>query len=96
MRHGVLGPRYAYDGLTDPVFRSQVVALLRGEVLPQAQSASDSVDREVRVAIAPGATAVELVRRLDAVAEPDLPGAVSAPWRDPDGVQKRSVVLRAR
>jgi hypothetical protein len=98
MDHGVLGLRYVYDGPTDPVFRSQVDALLRGEVPPQAQSESDTIDPTVRVAVAPGATDVEMVRRLDAAsaAEPDLPATVSAPWREPDGAPHRSVVLRAR
>jgi Maltokinase N-terminal cap domain len=97
MDHGVLGLRYAYDGPTDPVFRSQVDALLRGEVSAQAQSESDTIDRTVRVAVAAGATDVAIVRGLDAAsaAEPDLPGTVSAPWRDPNGVPNRSVVLRA-
>jgi hypothetical protein len=98
MEHGVLGLRYVYDGPTDPVFRSQVDALLRGEVPPQSQSESDTVDRTVHVAVAPGATDVEIVRNLYAAsaAEPDLPGTVSAPWRDPDGVPNQSTVLRAR
>jgi hypothetical protein len=95
MDHGVLGVRYAYDGPTDPVFRFQVDALLRGEVLPQSQSESATIDPTVRVALAPGATDVEIVRRLDAASAANLPGTVSALWRDPDGVANRSVVLRA-
>lgn len=97
MDHGVLGLRYAYDGPSDPVFRSQVGALLRGDVSPQAQSESYTVDRTVRVTVAPNGMDVEIVRRLDAVsaAEPDLPGTVSAPWRAPDRASNRSVVMRA-
>ncbi|HEY0812388.1 MAG TPA: hypothetical protein VGE11_03830 [Pseudonocardia sp.] len=96
-RHGVLGLRYVYDGPTDSVFRSQVDALLRGEVAPQAQSESHTIDQTVRVAVLPGATCVEIVRRLGAAsaAEPVRPGTVSAPWRDADGAPNRGVVLRA-
>jgi hypothetical protein len=96
MDHGVLGMRYAYDGPTDAVFRSEVDALLRGEVSPQSQSESDTIDRTVRVAVSPGATGVQIVRRLDVAAagEPDLAGTVSAPWCDPAGAPYRSVVLR--
>ena len=95
MDHGVLGLRYAYDGPTDAVFRSQVDALLRGEVPPQSQSESHTVDQTVRVAVAPGVTGVQVVRRLADAPEPDLAGTVSAPWRDPDGAIHHSVVLRA-
>ncbi len=94
MEHGVLGLRYAYDGPTDAVFRSQVDALLRGEVPPQSQSESDTVDEAVRVAAWPGAAGVQVVRRLADDAEAEA-GTVSAPWRDPDGTAHRSVVLRA-
>jgi hypothetical protein len=46
--HGVLGPRWVYDGTRDPVFAAQIVALIQGTVEPQAQSQSDTPDRTVR------------------------------------------------
>jgi hypothetical protein len=47
--HGVLGPRWIYDGLQDPVLTAQLLALLRGEAVPQAQSATDTPDPSVTV-----------------------------------------------
>jgi hypothetical protein len=52
--HGVLGPRWVYDGARDPVLVSQLLALLTGRVEPQAQSISDTPDRSVTVAAVPG------------------------------------------
>ncbi|MFE9249755.1 1,4-alpha-glucan branching protein [Streptomyces sp. NPDC007088] len=45
--HGVLGKRWVYDGTHDPVLVAQVLALLRGEAAPQAQSESDTPDPSV-------------------------------------------------
>ncbi|MBR7839629.1 hypothetical protein KDL01_40635, partial [Actinospica durhamensis] len=47
MEHGVLGRRWAYDGVHDPVFVAQLLALIEGSVQAQDQSASDTLDREV-------------------------------------------------
>ncbi|MFB7595079.1 1,4-alpha-glucan branching protein [Streptomyces sp. NPDC056160] len=47
MEHGVLGPRWAYDGCHDPVFVAQSAALIDGRAEPQAQSVSDTPDREI-------------------------------------------------
>src|SRR4051812_28158252 len=47
--HGVLGPRFIYDGAHDPVLVAQLLALLHGAVEPQHQSQSDAVDPTVRV-----------------------------------------------
>lgn len=47
--HGVLGPRWIYDGPADPIFTAQLGALLRGTVVPQAQNMSDTVDAAVTV-----------------------------------------------
>ncbi|WP_425245855.1 maltokinase N-terminal cap-like domain-containing protein [Streptomyces sp. NEAU-NA10] len=47
MEHGVLGPRWAYDGCHDPVLVTQLLALFEGRVQAQAQSVSDAPDREV-------------------------------------------------
>lgn len=47
MDHGVLGKRWAYDGCHDPVSTAQLAALMEGRVQAQAQSVSDTLDREV-------------------------------------------------
>ncbi len=92
-RHGVLGVRWIYDGQRDPVLRTQLAALLRGEVLAQAQNESDTLDPTVHVRPAAGVGAVRLARLL---AEDDTPpgsvGQVSAPWRRLDGSLTRGLV----
>jgi hypothetical protein len=45
--HGVLGPRWVYDGTRDPVLVSQLMALIQGKAEPQAQSQSDTPDPTV-------------------------------------------------
>ncbi|MFE3827368.1 1,4-alpha-glucan branching protein [Streptomyces sp. NPDC059092] len=45
--HGVLGRRWIYDGVHDPVLVAQLVALLTGDAEPQAQSLSDTPDPSV-------------------------------------------------
>jgi hypothetical protein len=52
MEHGVLGPRWAYDGCHDPVMAAQLTALIEGRAEPQAQSINDTPDREVARAYA--------------------------------------------
>lgn len=47
MEHGVLGQRWVYDGCHDPVLVAQLLALVEGRVQAQAQSLSDTPDREV-------------------------------------------------
>jgi hypothetical protein len=47
MEHGVLGPRWAYDGCHDPVLVAQLLALFEGRAEAQAQSITDTPDREV-------------------------------------------------
>jgi hypothetical protein len=47
MEHGVLGPRWAYDGCHDPVLVEQLLALIEGRVEAQAQSVNDTPDRDV-------------------------------------------------
>ncbi|MGW3411820.1 maltokinase N-terminal cap-like domain-containing protein [Streptomyces sp. NPDC000888] len=47
--HGVLGTRWIYDGVHDPVVMAQLAALLRGEAIPQQQSESDTPDPTVTV-----------------------------------------------
>jgi Maltokinase N-terminal cap domain len=45
--HGVLGRRWIYDGVHDPVLLAQLVALIQGEAEPQAQGVSNAVDPTV-------------------------------------------------
>jgi Maltokinase N-terminal cap domain len=45
--HGVLGRRWIYDGIGDPVLVGQLVALIQGRVQPQMQSVSDTPDPTV-------------------------------------------------
>lgn len=47
MEHGVLGPRWAYDGCHDPVLTGRLAALIDGRAEAQAQSVSDTPDREI-------------------------------------------------
>lgn len=97
MEHGVLGTRYAYDAPTDPVFHTQVAALLRGEAIPQAQSESDTVDRTVHVNPTPDATdgaGIEVVRHLLPHTGPEPHRTVTASWLDSDGTRHRAIVLR--
>lgn len=53
--HGVLGTRWIYDGVYDPVLAAQLVALIQGEAVPQAQSRTDTPDLTVHnQPVAPG------------------------------------------
>jgi hypothetical protein len=45
--HGVLGPRWIYDGAHDPVLAAQLVALIQGDAQPQAQNVSNTADPTV-------------------------------------------------
>ena len=47
MEHGVLGPRWAYDGCHDPVLLDGLLALVEGRAQAQAQSVTDTPDHEV-------------------------------------------------
>ncbi|MFE1776757.1 1,4-alpha-glucan branching protein [Streptomyces sp. NPDC059008] len=54
MEHGVLGRRWVYDGLHDRVLTAQLLALIDGRVQAQAQSISDTPDRDVTRSYAGG------------------------------------------
>ncbi|TQJ74787.1 maltokinase N-terminal cap-like domain-containing protein [Streptomyces sp. SLBN-31] len=47
MEHGVLGPRWAYDGCHDPVLYAELLALIEGRAPAMAQSITDTADHEV-------------------------------------------------
>lgn len=92
-QHGVLGRRWVYDGERDPVLRAQLAALLRGDVVAQAQSVSDTADPTVEVEPSSGFSDVRIARALrDGQALPSGRGSVSATWERADGSVARSVV----
>lgn len=92
--HGVLGTRWIYDGERDPVLQAQLAALVRGEVVAQAQSQSDTLDPTVLIQPAEGA-AIHIRRALsDGDPAPTGVGYVSATWRA-DGRTVRGVVATA-
>jgi Maltokinase N-terminal cap domain len=94
--HGVLGNRWIYDGEHDPVLRAQLAALLRGEVLPQAQSKSNTPDATVLIRPTDSAAGVHIKRLLnDGDAPASDGGYVSATWRRADGSIARGVVASA-
>ena len=107
--HGVLGTRWIYDGVRDPVLLTQLNELIQGRAEAQAQSESDTPDATVHSRAVPGALGVPgakldtvIVRVLvaaDAAAGAELDsggaGQVSATWTAADGSQVRSVVATA-
>ncbi|MET9439445.1 1,4-alpha-glucan branching protein [Streptomyces sp. NPDC006610] len=74
--HGVLGRRWVYDGCHDPVVTDRLAALVEGRAEPQAQSETDTPDREVSRAHA-GAGPVPSV--FTAVADTERDTALTAP-----------------
>ena len=94
--HGVLGTRWIYDGERDPVLRTQLAALLRGEVEPQSQRKSDTPDPTVHVKPATGAGSVHTNRVLSANGTPPGRGAyLSATWQRREGAIVRGIVATA-
>ncbi|MEU4685795.1 maltokinase N-terminal cap-like domain-containing protein [Streptomyces xinghaiensis] len=93
--HGVLGTRWVYDGVHDPVVMAQLRALLRGEVTPQHQSESDTPDPTVTVrGTGPGGDGFDV--QVNRVLRPEeAPQASSvhlaAGWTRPDGTAVRGV-----
>ncbi|MFD9125826.1 1,4-alpha-glucan branching protein [Kitasatospora sp. NPDC059571] len=94
--HGVLGTRWIYDGVHDPVLVARLTALVRGETVAQAQSESDTPDRSVRVAATDLDTAAPVVHRVLGPAADDASGTVVASWQLPDGTRAEGVVVSAR
>lgn len=94
--HGVLGRRWVYDGEHDPVFRAQLAALLRGDVVAQAQSVSETADPTVQVQPATDISEVSITRSLqDGQALPSARASVSATWQRRDGTAARGIVAVA-
>ncbi|WP_042384458.1 maltokinase N-terminal cap-like domain-containing protein [Streptacidiphilus melanogenes] len=97
--HGVLGTRWLYDGVHDPVLQAQLAALLRGLAEPQMQGVSDTADPNVASELADEAQqepTVAIVRVPKAGAAPaDALGSVTADWTLADGTAVRGVLVRA-
>lgn len=96
--HGVLGTRWIYDGVHDPVVMAQLGALLRGEAVPQHQSISDTPDPTVTVrATGPAdGLAVQVNRALRPTeAAQRSPAVLVAGWSWPDGTAVRGVLAAA-
>ncbi|MBO0831566.1 MAG: 1,4-alpha-glucan branching protein [Actinobacteria bacterium] len=95
--HGVLGPRWIYDGTKDPVLLGQLAELIQGRVQAQAQGKSNTPDTTVRatpVTAAPGQQlSISFSRRLSPVQADAMPstGEVTALWTAPDGSLVRSL-----
>ncbi|MER5622904.1 1,4-alpha-glucan branching protein [Streptosporangium sp. NPDC002544] len=92
--HGVLGPRWIYDGVHDPVVTAQLRALLRGEAMPQHQSKSHTPDPTVTVhGIGPDDGLDVQVNRVlrPAEAAEGSSGHVVAGWTWPNGTAARGV-----
>jgi hypothetical protein len=71
--HGVLGRRWVYDGCHDPVLVGQLTALIEGRVQAQAQSASDTPDRDVtRSGTDEGLTAADFTTVTDTHEDTEL------------------------
>ncbi|MEU8137334.1 maltokinase N-terminal cap-like domain-containing protein [Streptodolium elevatio] len=96
--HGVLGTRWIYDGVQDPVVTAQLRALLRGEAVPQHQSKSDTPDPTVTVhgtdgpdsgPDTPEVCVNRVLRASDA--EPGTSRHLVAGWSGPDGTTLRGV-----
>ena len=66
--HGVLGRRWVYDGIRDPVLVAELAALARGEAEPQAQSVSNTPDPTVIVTpVTGGGTGDQVAVRINRV-----------------------------
>ncbi|GAA3083496.1 hypothetical protein GCM10020000_82080 [Streptomyces olivoverticillatus] len=91
--HGVLGTRWVYDGVHDPVVTAQLRALLRGQAVPQHQDESDIPDPTVRVhGTDHDALHVEIRRVLrSSEADEGAPRHLVAGWTWPDGTPARGV-----
>ncbi|MFE9612770.1 1,4-alpha-glucan branching protein [Streptomyces sp. NPDC006012] len=93
--HGVLGTRWIYDGVHDPVVMARLSALLRGEAIPQHQSESDTPDPSVVMhGTAPGdGLDVHVNRVLRPADEAPTPyGHLVAGWTWPNGAAGQGVV----
>jgi len=89
--HGVLGPRWLYDGAHDPVVTAQLRALMQGKAVPQHQNESDTPDPTVVVRGSFGDGEVRINRVLRPTEEGASPEGLVAGWTWPDGSTARGV-----
>jgi len=90
--HGVLGRRWIYDGVHDPVLVAQLVALIQGDAEPQAQGVSDTPDPTV---ISEPVTSGSLTAIGSAVAASEPSGTVlRVETAGADGVRGGRLVVR--
>jgi Maltokinase N-terminal cap domain len=100
--HGVLGPRWIYDGTQDHVLLAQLAELIQGRVQAQAQSQSNTPDATVRTRaanLAPGQQHSISFARVLGLADADAPagvGQVTGLWTATDGSLIRSIFATAR
>jgi hypothetical protein len=93
--HGVLGTRWIYDGVHDPVVMAQLRALLRGDAAPQHLSRSDTPDPTVTVHGTDPGDALDV--RINRVLRPAKETGTSsrhlvAGWTWPNGLAVRGVL----
>jgi hypothetical protein len=95
--HGVLGTRWIYDAVHDPVALEQMLALIGGTAEAQHQSESDtpdpSVGRTWRAAGEPGPLEV---LRVPAGNAGTARGSIECTWTCPDGTTARGTVAVVR
>ena len=90
--HGVLGPRWIYDGTRDPVLVAQLVAAIQGEAEPQAQNVSHTPDPTVTGHPVTGGPLIAVGPMVTA----DTPSAteIRIETTDPDGPPSGQLVVR--
>jgi hypothetical protein len=91
MEHGVLGTRWAYDAVHDPVFQEQLRELLAGRAVAQHKDDSDTPDPTVRVEPAGEGGVPHVQRVLGGPAPAGATALVTAGWQQPDGSTARAV-----
>jgi Maltokinase N-terminal cap domain len=92
--HGVLGRRWIYDGIRDPVLVAQLVAFFQGEVEAQAQSVSHTPDPTVTVQPAIGGP----LAVISSVVTADEPSGTHllVDTASPDGLPAGELAIRIR
>jgi hypothetical protein len=92
--HGVLGRRWIYDGLRDPVLVAQLVAFFQGEVEAQAQSVSHTPDPTVTIQPAVGGPLAVI---SSVVTSDELSGtSLLVDTASPDGLPAGELAVRIR
>jgi len=92
--HGVLGRRWIYDGIRDPVLVAQLVALLQGAAEAQAQSVSSTPDPTVTVEPVPGGSLAVI---SSVVTDDDQSGThLLVDTASPDGRPSGELAIRIR